>query len=509
MLDVLIVGGGPAGLAIAARLLERTPDALFSDLEQQRFHWLHKKRINTLNHRNKTFEHPKLEIHCIDATSGSWMGQWDRQFEACQIPFLRSPMFFHPDPQDINGMIAFAYKNGRQKQLMKITGVAGKELSKHQMKKRRNKHRPIEVDHRDDKDYFRPSTKLFHDYCQDIVQRYDLEDKISHQKCSKIDYDETDKVFTVETCCGDVIQARYVVLACGPIGEINQDINSPNFPTGCCHTSDLFKALNQSVVSFPPSQVQHNSQYVVVGGGLTGAQLCHRLLSQKGVTKVHWILRSRVKVKHFDFDLEWVSKYKNYMKSTFWMLDTDEERWHMIKQARDGGSVNPEYYHHVKSYEKKGVLEIHEHSTFEPGQWSTQQQQWTDSKVYMGSSAVKILHELKYVYYATGSTPNINGVEFLQPLLKSYPIETIGSGLPCLTDDLEWSKDVPLYITGRLAFLRLGPAGANLEGARVGAERIASSIQERIQQDRKLQVAATTYLELPQRGENQYSILEV
>lgn len=38
--DVLIVGAGPCGLALAARLRENTPTSLFTESEHQRFHWM-------------------------------------------------------------------------------------------------------------------------------------------------------------------------------------------------------------------------------------------------------------------------------------------------------------------------------------------------------------------------------------------------------------------------------------------------------------------------------------
>lgn len=59
----------------------------------------------------------------------------------------------------------------------------------------------------------------------------------------------------------------------------------------------------------------------------------------------------------------------------------------------------------------------------------------------------------------------------------SYPIEHV-AGLPCLTEDLMWRDDVPLFVTGRLAGLRLGPGAPNLVGARIGAERIAWNVEE-------------------------------
>jgi len=41
-----------------------------------------------------------------------------------------------------------------------------------------------------------------------------------------------------------------------------------------------------------------------------------------------------------------------------------------------------------------------------------------------------------------------------------------------------WKDGVPLFVTGRLAALRLGPGAGNLEGARVGAERVAWAIED-------------------------------
>lgn len=86
------------------------------------------------------------------------------------------------------------------------------------------------------------------------------------------------------------------------------------------------------------------------------------------------------------------------------------------------------------------------------------------------------LPSIDYVYFATGIASGFESLPFLQTINNKFPVESYG-GLPGLTDDLMWQKDVPLFITGRLAALRLGPGAGNLAGARSGAERIAWAIE--------------------------------
>lgn len=51
---------------------------------------------------------------------------------------MRSPMFFHVDPGDRDGMLAYAGETGREKELWELHGCVGKELSKHKKKKKSN-----------------------------------------------------------------------------------------------------------------------------------------------------------------------------------------------------------------------------------------------------------------------------------------------------------------------------------------------------------------------------------
>lgn len=87
------------------------------------------------------------------------------------------------------------------------------------------------------------------------------------------------------------------------------------------------------------------------------------------------------------------------------------------------------------------------------------------------------LPSIDYIYFATGIASDFRSLPFLQTINRRFPVDSYG-GLPALTDDLMWKENVPLFITGRLAALRLGPGAGNLAGARSGAERIAWAIED-------------------------------
>jgi threonine dehydrogenase-like Zn-dependent dehydrogenase len=144
--DVLIIGAGPAGLAMAARLREVAPSALFTDQESQRFKWIrdHIERTSIKNARTGKVRPAKSlatgdggpSIHVIDEESGTWMARWKRYFDTFGITQLRSPMLWHVDPQDRDGLLSFSHFHGREKELIELKNCVGWEVSKHARKKR-------------------------------------------------------------------------------------------------------------------------------------------------------------------------------------------------------------------------------------------------------------------------------------------------------------------------------------------------------------------------------------
>lgn len=394
----------------------------------------------------------------IDARGDKFLTQWDAQFNACQIPYLRSPMFFHIDPSDIDGMISFAHLNKREKELMEITNVVGKEFSKHQQKRIKQKLKLndgiVDINMRDWKDYYRPSTKLFHDYCAEVVARYGLQNSIAQDEVVDIEHkliqsgEDSGKGFVIRTMSGKVYGCKFAVVASGHRGKINYPPSicpNPQFPHGSCHTTHLFS--NQ--VKFLDLQYFANPKrknVVIIGGGLTSAQLAHVACHDPTVDTVYLIFRSGIKIKHFDFHLDWVAKYKNVKKSSFYNLDTNELKYEMMNDAREGGSINPEYYKNIKQHVKNGRLK-----------WLTEtqvvEQEWEEDtwrlllKNKLGKATS--LYKIDYVYYATGIQADIESLPFMRTMFNQNPID-VCNGYPSLTDNLQWNKEIPLYMVGKM-----------------------------------------------------------
>lgn len=142
--DVVIVGAGPCGLAVAARLCEHTPSAIFTDEEHQRYHWIrkHGARMSIKNRKNGQVSQaaPRLgrrySTLVLDATGDQWLSRWNKLFKTFEITNLRSPMFFHVDPGDRDGLLAYAHEQHRENELVEIRECVGKEISKHLRKQR-------------------------------------------------------------------------------------------------------------------------------------------------------------------------------------------------------------------------------------------------------------------------------------------------------------------------------------------------------------------------------------
>ena len=224
-------------------------------------------------------------------------------------------MFFHPCPRDRDGLLAFARETGRRDDCVEIANCVGKSMSKHRRKKKTAKGYSIgssdkvilEIDERDRKDYFTPSAEIFQDYCQEVVQRYSLENLVEQTQVSSIDFgyhdefeehgDSRTKVFKVAATGGTIKFAKVVVLAIGPGGKpaMPRQLSTAE-REGACHSTQLPKqmflpeSLRQKVLARVPTAA------VIIGGGLTSAQIANQCI-ENGVGRVFLVMRGPLKCR--------------------------------------------------------------------------------------------------------------------------------------------------------------------------------------------------------------------
>lgn len=150
------------------------------------------------------------------------------------------------------------------------------------------------------------------------------------------------------------------------------------------------------------------------------------------------------------------------------------ERFGLLRQARNGGSITPKYDKILQQHVLRNRLEILPFTQIDNGAWDTSSQTWS---IRLSKNVPQFPKHIDHITYATGVAPRLENVPCLKQFIEEYPVESI-DGLARITNDLMWNTEVPLFLTGGLAGLRLGPGAANLVGARQGAERIAWKIDE-------------------------------
>ncbi|KAK4150361.1 hypothetical protein C8A00DRAFT_46218 [Chaetomidium leptoderma] len=515
--DIIIAGAGPCGLAAAARLREQSPAALFTDEEHRRFHWMkrHGRKMALKHDRNGRISNatnaadvprPEYDVVVLDADYDNWMGRWNHLFNMFDIKHLRSPMFWHCDPNDRDSLLSRAYELGREQELMEIKGCVGKEVSKHAKKMRRRytggkSECRIPINERDRNDYFNPSQALFSDHCSHVVGRYGLQKGLVHKErvldisfapVPGVSAAGDDKLFTVRSDKG-IRYAHVVILAVGPgnkprIPTIPRTLrpssscaatppaaSETSCPPQVCHAMQI-RDFPDQVVRQRIAAGQHTN-VIVIGGGLTSAQLAD-LAIRRGVGTVWHMMRGPLRVKLFDVDLAWMGKFRNVEQSRFWQADTDAERLEFLKEARGGGSITPHFHRILKQHLASGKVRLFENTAVVDASFEDGNGAWrvkTSPEIIV--DGVAGLPPMDYIYFATGVETDFKTLPYLQTMLNSQPIKGYG-GFPCLNDDLAWKDGVPLFMAGRLAALKLGPAAPNLGGARLAAERIAWGVEE-------------------------------
>ena len=369
--------------------------------------------------------------------SQTWLSQWQQQFAAQQIPSLRSPAVHHPDP---NPHQLRTFAENRQNELFPP--------------------------------YDRPGTKLFNDFCDEVIRRWKLADQVYPAKVIQIlpIQRASRSRFQLVFDTGETIIARKVVLATGS-GKVQlpdwvEKITSDYPSDRLCHSQQVnlnnVQSSAELQVPRPLNQLKLTGERIlIVGGGLTSGHLAKGALNL-GAT-VTLMTRKQLQSKIFDADPGWLGpKYlKDFHAETDWY-----ERYQQIQQARNGGSITPEMMLQLSQASHEGKVRINECCQVRDAQWQ--------NNLWQIHCHDRSRHQFNRIWLATGTKFNVAEHPLLKDVLETYPTEIV-NGLPVLDEHLRLPKS-NFFIMGGLAALQIGPVARNIGGGKMACQRIVPAI---------------------------------
>lgn len=360
--------------------------------------------------------------------SGTWMQQWHHQFAAFEIPHLRSPAVHQPDP-DPHALRTFA--EGRSHELFP----------------------PYDL----------PGTRLFQDFCQEVVRRWQLENAVypaSVKRIEPLSHHRRSR-FCLELSTGQLISARRVVIANGS--------GIPHLPDWVERIPNPYPAdrlLHSHQIQLQGLQLQ-GQRVLIIGGGLTSGHLAIGAI-QRGA-EVLLMSRRNLYEKLFDADPGWLGP--KYLKA-FWADPNWDNRWQMIQQARNGGSMTPAILTQLRRLQRDGKIQFYEQCQVSQARWK--EPHW---QICCDNSDIhECIHNqpIDRIWLATGSQLNAANHPLLQSVLQTHPIEMV-NGLPVVNEHLRW-PGCELFLMGGMAALQVGPTARNLSGARAVSDRIVPAL---------------------------------
>jgi hypothetical protein len=353
---------------------------------------------------------PEWQSRLLVIDPDGWLTRWDTIMERLEIEVLRSPGVHHPDPAPY---ALFEFAIDRPDQLYGDTKS--------------------------------PTVGLFADFCTDLIARHRL--------------DEVLEVGTVKAIIPEGPGHNAVVLESGAIHDaatavIAANRTTPRFPNWV-PTGEARAVTHAAHVD--PSGVGPGERVVVVGGGLTAAQLC--VAAMRGGAEVTLVARHPLRCSDSDVEPGWLSRYLlgPYLAEPDW-----ERRAAMFRAARRGSmpACWADILHRAAS---KGHIVLHESAGV--------------SAMTAGKDGHTLLTaagpiDADRVWLATGWNLDARTDPLMASLLHAG---TTTCGLPLLDSGCA-IPETTVHLTGAAAALQTGAFAPNLAGARIAAERIVATL---------------------------------
>ena len=515
--EILVIGAGPHALTLLLRLLEPDPDFL-SEKERHRTAEStkrmrpltevkrHVKDISrgpraTLKKRKRKpgknevppplpLEDVLNSVQIVDS-KGDWLTGWKQNFAVLGIKTLRSLMNAHSDPYDHRALEYWAEINGRGYELVTLKNL----------------------DQRDN--YFRgpyqvPTSKVFHDFHDALIRAYGIDNTVQkanvvsiHPMQSNLKSDEP--IFEVKISNGltskgtTTVKTKRIVCAMGPNfskksetlwetslrSKLGTSYKRPS--ENIIQAGDIVPWLQRQETTEQQKCNIKTKRLLIVGGGITSAQLALIALKSPWCKCATLIQRSKSLQRHFDIENSWMGPLRGKLLDDFFSLDVCD-RAHRLRDARKGGSIPPELLEELNRQEERNPnLTCMEEVQISDVDWAENEFDVTFDDNSTG--------QYDLIWLATGGQNHIDRYPALDILKKTLPIKVI-NGLPVLDQDLSWSSqcgegeigecDEPkwkqiarkrIWCLGALSGLQLGPDALNIIGARHGAVKVANAIR--------------------------------
>jgi hypothetical protein len=376
-----------------------------------------------------------------------WVCGMRGYFDRFQVTHMRSPAEAHPHPFDGERLLEKDTEAS-----VSLASVANKRSAR----ARPGSRSKTAFNNTELVTLLAPTSKAFFEMCDDMVAGYHLCDVLKKDRVTDVAFAEGAFKVTLES--GTVLTPKIVVHATGGSGR-------PNVPEVFGQWASQAGSALQHVLQLThrPPACLCDKTVVVVGGGLCAADAV-QLAIREGCRSVKLVVRaSRFSVRPFDYGPEWMSAGTRN-KHLFDLLSAPAtHRVPLLRSFRGGASITPAALQGLQDAEARGVLTIVmateiSSASFENDRWSLNGGDITGDVVWL----------------ATGCKLDVTEDPILGPFLREHPIPT-SHGLPILTPDLSWSDSIPLFVTGPLAAIQVGPIATNLMGSRAMARKIIES----------------------------------
>jgi len=311
----------------------------------------------------------------------------------------------------------------------------------------------------------RPSLKLFLDYADHVIEAKDL-DGLHRQAALKTINERNDGSLILTTTGGE-IDTHSCILAIGH----GEQYRIPEWAAGVDSVDHVWDGFDLAAAteSSRTDTVDENEEIVIIGGGITAAQLACTLSEHRPVTILS---RHPLEWEVSEAEPPWIN-WHHIERNLHCHPPASKARLDTVREARYSSTIPPHLYDTIDNRLETGRLRIF------------QGEVETATAIDSGGGVRLTLDdgfavEVDQVVCATGFEP-IFWHPLVDRLVAELDLDRGYCGLPMVDDStLAWQtiegQSLPLYVSGALALGVVGPYVPNIPGARRTADRIVEVI---------------------------------